>query len=786
MMASTRKPRRAICAVSEASDDVGIPMLQRRRRWMRMGGVVGLDLLLLTSLFLLISVQQSVEGQLSFPVAKDSDLEDEQNEFQQRRASLDRHPIPKPDEAKFERRPCPHNLHLRWTTEVSSSIYATPLIADINNDGRQEVVVPTFVHYLEALDGSDGEKVAGWPAYHRSTVHSSPLLYDIDSDGVREIVMATYDGEIMFIKPNGEVMMESITIPRLRIKKDWYVGLAEDPVDHSRPDIGEPDSDALKFEGFGANQSHGSIHVNKEKVNDRKDIDKAVNAAVEAMKSTQQAQAEAAGTPKVGAEVGVVPGSVPVPVSGPSTADKPVVNQQGDGAQANAGTGVLNNAMKREHPAAGADPNLLVAEGVKKEGEKEGASQGVQQGHLGQEGGHQQGASADVARMRRRNLLQDKASEIKAGTDQIPGVENMENLDEDGTASFDVFKDGEEEEGAEMNDPGLEDEYRYDYDDALNDDMWRDEGFEEARHIREANEIEVDAHVLCTPVIADIDNDGVDELVVAVSYFFDREYYDDSEHRQELGKDIEPGNYVAGGIAVFDLQTKKRKWHVHLDLTTDRTSYRAYIYSSPTVIDLDGDDRLEVIVGTGLGYIYMLNSDGTSRKNSPLQMGEIQGQVVAADVNDDGFIELVACDTRGSIAVISWQGQILWERHVHSLISQGATVGDVDGDGSTDIVFGTSSGHIYAMTGKDGKNLTHFPFRTHGRIMAPVLLTNFHRTRHLDLVVLGFDGYLYMINGASGCADTLDIGETSRVHRDGVGKAVIYIRESPSVSAPLD
>ena len=27
---------------------------------------------------------------------------------------------------------CPRNLELRWQTEVTSSVYATPLIADIN------------------------------------------------------------------------------------------------------------------------------------------------------------------------------------------------------------------------------------------------------------------------------------------------------------------------------------------------------------------------------------------------------------------------------------------------------------------------------------------------------------------------------------------------------------------------------------------------------------------------------------------------------------------------------
>ena len=36
----------------------------------------------------------------------------------------------------------------------------------------------------------------------------------------------------------------------------------------------------------------------------------------------------------------------------------------------------------------------------------------------------------------------------------------------------------------------------------------------------------VDPHILCTPAIADIDGDGVEEMVVAVSYYFDRAYYD--------------------------------------------------------------------------------------------------------------------------------------------------------------------------------------------------------------------------------------------------------------------
>jgi len=39
--------------------------------------------------------------------------------------------------------------------------------------------------------------------------------------------------------------------------------------------------------------------------------------------------------------------------------------------------------------------------------------------------------------------------------------------------------------------------------------------------------LHVDAHILATPAIGDLNNDGHDELVVGVSWFYDREYYED-------------------------------------------------------------------------------------------------------------------------------------------------------------------------------------------------------------------------------------------------------------------
>ncbi|KAJ6425336.1 hypothetical protein OIU84_025995 [Salix udensis] len=98
-------------------------------------------------------------------------------------------------------------------------------------------------------------------------------------------------------------------------------------------------------------------------------------------------------------------------------------------------------------------------------------------------------------------------------------------------------------------------------------------------------------------------------------------------------------------------------------------------------------------------------------------------------------------------------------------IPQGPTLGDVDGDGHTDVVVPTLSGNIYVLSGKDGSIVRPYPYRTHGRVMNQVLLLDLskrgEKNKGLTLVTTSFDGYLYLIDGPTSCADVVDIGETS-------------------------
>ncbi|KAL0719806.1 hypothetical protein Bca4012_069130 [Brassica carinata] len=346
-----------------------------------------------------------------------------------------------------------------------------------------------------------------------------------------------------------------------------------------------------------------------------------------------------------------------------------------------------------------------------------------------------------------RRLLEDDGSKESAddhsdSKDNSEGVrmatvENDGALEAEADSAFDFLSDNDE----------LGDEYSYDYEDYVNETMWGDEKWVEGQHENSEDYVNIDSQKLCTPVIADIDKDGVEEMFVAVSYFFDPEYYDNPEHLKELGG-IDIKNYIASSIVVFNLETKQVKWLKELDLSTDNANFRAYIYSSPTVVDLDGNGYLDILVGTSFGLFFAMDHRGNIREKFPLEMAEIQGAVIAADINDDGKIELLTTDSPRKCSSMDYARS------------------DVDGDGHTDVVVLTTSGNIYVLSGKDGSIIRPYPYRTHGRVKNQLLLVDLNKRGEkkngLTIVTTSFGGYMYLIDGPTSCTDVVDIGETSQ------------------------
>ena len=146
-------------------------------------------------------------------------------------------------------------------------------------------------------------------------------------------------------------------------------------------------------------------------------------------------------------------------------------------------------------------------------------------------------------------------------------------------------------------------------------------------------------------------------MLIAVSYYFDR-----SDYRGKT-LDFEPSMYVAGGMACFDLQSQEWAWLVHLDLTTDKSKFKAVIYSTPTVADLDGDGRSEVLVGTSLGLLYVLDGDtGFVKRFFPMQFNQITAQIAVADLKGGPDLEIIVADLGGNLVVVDGQGEVVWDK----------------------------------------------------------------------------------------------------------------------------
>lgn len=71
-------------------------------------------------------------------------------------------------------------------------------------------------------------------------------------------------------------------------------------------------------------------------------------------------------------------------------------------------------------------------------------------------------------------------------------VKNNGSLEGDADESYDIFRDGDTED--------LADEYNYDYDDYVDESMWGDEEWTEVKHEKLEDFVNVDSHILGTPV----------------------------------------------------------------------------------------------------------------------------------------------------------------------------------------------------------------------------------------------------------------------------------------------
>eukprot|EP00736_Rhodelphis_marinus_P000831 Rmarinus@m.13843 len=304
--------------------------------------------------------------------------------------------------------------------------------------------------------------------------------------------------------------------------------------------------------------------------------------------------------------------------------------------------------------------------------------------------------------------------------------------------------------------------------------------------------VSVDAHIMCTPALGDVNGDGNEDLVIVVSYHFDTTQYKSAKAKAKIPQGVDPGGYAAVGVIVVNVATTEVVWSRLLALTRTNSDLAAYGFSSPTLVDMTGDGALDVVVGASTGKVFVLKgTDGSNVAGFPVSIGaSVQAQVAAIDLYHKGKLNLVVVDMGGDVSVFDNTAKLLWKRTLSGTCSQSVGLADANADGTIDIVAAVSGdikgGKIFYLDGKDGSTLPGFPVPLPERVMSPPLLL---RTGHPDyemymgkkvvdqdaippplIIVPCHDGRVYTIrppmksktdNSRESCVAEWDVGEPS-------------------------
>jgi hypothetical protein len=98
-----------------------------------------------------------------------------------------------------------------WEQETNDVISSSPAIADINGDGRPDVVVGggdywhgIDGHRVYAWDAATGALLPGWPQTLDGVTGASPAIGDLEGNGARDVVIGTRSGTVFAIRGNGQ------------------------------------------------------------------------------------------------------------------------------------------------------------------------------------------------------------------------------------------------------------------------------------------------------------------------------------------------------------------------------------------------------------------------------------------------------------------------------------------------------------------------------------------------------------------------------------------------------
>ena len=231
--------------------------------------------------------------------------------------------------------------------------------------------------------------------------------------------------------------------------------------------------------------------------------------------------------------------------------------------------------------------------------------------------------------------------------------------------------------------------------------------------------------IISSPAVGDINSDGLLEVVIA------------TRSSGDLKSKVFALNAHDGSLVwIFEIEKYE----------TD---------ASPSIADIDGDGVLEVIIGAGetphgggdKGLYVLEGGNGTLRWRFQAG-GGLDASPSIADIDGDGRMEIVVGSLwDGGVYAVNHDGTLLWRYGTKDQVYSTAAIADVNGDDRLEGIVGSTDNNLYVIDGKTGGLV--WKFRTEGRIYSSPAVADLDGDGKLEIVVGG--GYrLYVLEAGKG------------------------------------
>ncbi|MFO8062894.1 MAG: C25 family cysteine peptidase [bacterium] len=264
--------------------------------------------------------------------------------------------------------------------------------------------------------------------------------------------------------------------------------------------------------------------------------------------------------------------------------------------------------------------------------------------------------------------------------------------------------------------------------------------------------IEDYGYLIASPVIADVNNDSIYEILLGTikGFFVFDNYGNILEEYSYYTRNITAISFISDeSIIVF-----ADYYGTIYSLDSLGNMRTGFPYKSGQVIlapfitgDINNDRLTEIVFGTASGSVFSIDTDGTPTEGFPYtNTGPVYQSPRISDLDNNGEPEIVVFDINGLLSVINSDGTAYGDFQITESGYQTYNeplLADINNSGTQEIIIASRSGYIHILDNE--LKLLHNPYKLTDRITSTPLI-NVDENNNISIIARSLNGDIYKLD----------------------------------------